>query len=270
MVLLALLFAIDATGTPPDAPQQARDILADVQLVIDTACHQWESCPNELHNVSWDKWWWNYGQPHDPWGNSLFYRKLPLGYELFSNGPDGVPYTNDDVLPSVSWGSCTYVWAGFFWANATSMLPIDPVDKAGMDLHELWALVWRFRTRHMRYPGSVGELLDYERRAFHPRVSLNDTDPWGEPYVCRFADGVLYLYSKGPDRIANTEDDVVPGSKSKMCKSTDCGGASNRRVITRGLLSPVPAYLRCGTERIDSANRVRVPPGSRGCGSSLI
>ena len=39
--------------------------------------------------------------PKDPWGNDFFYlcpgRTHPTGYDLFSAGPDGKPYTGDDL-----------------------------------------------------------------------------------------------------------------------------------------------------------------------------
>jgi len=34
----------------------------------------------------------------DEWGETLSYRKLREGYELFSNGPDRIPMTDDDVF----------------------------------------------------------------------------------------------------------------------------------------------------------------------------
>jgi general secretion pathway protein G len=40
------------------------------------------------------------GMPKDPWGRDYFYRcpgrTNPTGYDLFSAGPDGRPYTADD------------------------------------------------------------------------------------------------------------------------------------------------------------------------------
>ena len=35
----------------------------------------------------------------DPWGLPYSYTRIPSGYILFSNGPDRVPNTNDDVYP---------------------------------------------------------------------------------------------------------------------------------------------------------------------------
>ena len=42
----------------------------------------------------------------DPWGRRYSYRRLDEGFELFSNGSDGVPYTNDDIYPGRAPGIC--------------------------------------------------------------------------------------------------------------------------------------------------------------------
>jgi len=42
----------------------------------------------------------------DPWGRQYAYNKRMSGFELFSNGPDGVPYTNDDVMIDAQSDKC--------------------------------------------------------------------------------------------------------------------------------------------------------------------
>jgi len=45
------------------------------------------------------------GDLRDVWGEALSYRRLPEEYELFSNGPDRLPMTDDDVFGDIShWG----------------------------------------------------------------------------------------------------------------------------------------------------------------------
>jgi len=34
----------------------------------------------------------------DPWGHEYLYRQTPLGFELFSHGPDGAPGGGDDII----------------------------------------------------------------------------------------------------------------------------------------------------------------------------
>ena len=42
----------------------------------------------------------------DPWGHRFSYRRVGEGYELFSVGADGVPYTMDDVYKDMRPSSC--------------------------------------------------------------------------------------------------------------------------------------------------------------------
>jgi hypothetical protein len=42
----------------------------------------------------------------DPWGRRFSYRRVDEGFELFSIGFDGVPYTNDDVTKDRLPSSC--------------------------------------------------------------------------------------------------------------------------------------------------------------------
>lgn len=44
--------------------------------------------------------------PVDAWGQRFSYRRRGEGYELYSNGPDRVPGTYDDIFADIPWIEC--------------------------------------------------------------------------------------------------------------------------------------------------------------------
>jgi len=59
--------------------------------------------------------WWH-AELQDRWGQYLSYRRRGEGYELYSNGPDRIPMTYDDIIADVGPGTCKEPWgcsAGF-------------------------------------------------------------------------------------------------------------------------------------------------------------
>ena len=150
----------------------------------------------------------------DPWGQPLSYRRVQGGYELYSNGPDGLPMTADDILPRRQWGSCKYEWWGTGWFDIQTRSPIDPRDEAARTLRLLRPLSPR---EGEEYPNSLRESLGFQLdrvRAADPDELI---DPWGQPYFYRPYRTGYDLFSSGPDLLPYTDDDVFPEFKSEKC-----------------------------------------------------
>jgi len=85
-------------------------ILKDLDIEIDTFCILRDRYPKSLDELELGvELLANCTYPTpllDPWGRPYSYRLLAVGYELYSNGPDGVPNTADDVLPGVPSDKC--------------------------------------------------------------------------------------------------------------------------------------------------------------------
>ena len=179
--------------------------------------------------------WWG----TDSWDQPFWYRPLAGGYELFSGGADHLPWTDDDVLPVLYWGNCGLVWAGTEWKDMGAIplirLPdngfygdsswepradgrlasLDPRDLAGMELGRLREeLVERQIARRLPYSlEGLGKLgIGRRREEFNQFI-----DPWGTRYHYEVLRWGYDLYSYGPDRMPDTEDDVWPNDKSENC-----------------------------------------------------
>jgi len=175
----------------------------------------------------------------DVWGQPYWYRPLAGGYELFSSGRDRLPWTDDDIPPGRWWGRCLLVWVGTEWKELApeprgtmpsiglvpsrawgprqgwAVISLDPRDVAGMELYLLErGLVSRQVDKRLpqslEVPGKLG--IGGRRAEFNRYV-----DPWGSRYHYEALDQGFDLYSYGPDRVPDTEDDVWPNDKSERC-----------------------------------------------------
>jgi len=158
----------------------------------------------------------------DSWGRPYWYRRLGDGYELFSSGSDGLPWTDDDIRVERQWGKCMLVWAGTEWKHKLTMASLDLRDVAGMELAELdGKLIVRLVGEDLPHSlEDLGGLGIGRRRADMDRL----VDPWGRRYEYRITRGGYDLYSSGPDGVRGTADDIWPGDESEVCRwSSDPG-----------------------------------------------
>ena len=150
----------------------------------------------------------------DPWGRPLSYRRVQGGYDLYSNGPDGLPMTADDILPRMQWGSCKFEWWGTGWFDVQTRSLIDPRDEAGDAIDSLRFML---PSEGGEYPKSLRESLRFRLdrvRAADPDELI---DPWGQPYFYRPHRTGYDLFSSGPDLLPYTDDDVLPGFVTEKC-----------------------------------------------------
>ena len=138
-----------------------------------------------------------------PGGQPLSYRRVQGGYELYSNGPDGLPMTGDDILPRMQLGSCKFEWWGTGWFDVETRSQMDPRDEAGDALHLLTVLCG---SEGKEYPKNLRESLGFRLdrvRAADPHELI---DPWGQPYFYRTYQAGYDLFSSGPDLLPYTDD----------------------------------------------------------------
>ena len=224
---------------------------------VESSCLRDGDYPNDLavsHVYAIGVFPWECAETLPP----VSYRKLSVGYELFSYGPDRLANTEDDIAPSMEWGACTYVWAGSDWKDVASGGVMDPVDRAGRELRDLRGAIGWMGKDTGQFPQSFEELLGWwrgvrgDRGANCFRALLRGSDPWGEPYVFQYRQWEVAVFSKGPDRTAGTDDDVFPGQKSIRCATDVCEDSLIRNGDSCGPL---------GAEWLDAANRTPVPDG---------
>jgi len=95
----------------------------------------------------------------DPWGQQYTYILVPSGYELFSNGPDRLALTSDDVLRTVHLESCELSSLdGIEWMLSGAMVPIDRRDQASMDLARIDREVSEFYDFTLNYPEALDDM----------------------------------------------------------------------------------------------------------------
>ena len=183
------------------------------------------------------------GIPLDSWDRPYWYRRLGDGYELFSSGSDGLPWTEDDIRVERQWGKCMLVWAGTEWKHKLTMASLDPRDVAGMELDELEGkLIVRQVAKDLPLSlEALGGLGIGRRRADVVRL----VDPWGRRYEYRIAKWGYDLYSCGPDGVPGTEDDIRPGDESEACRWPSDPG------------SPVETWRCQSTRRVEQLRRVK-------------
>jgi hypothetical protein len=213
----------------------------------------------------------------DPWGSRLTYLRGSRGFELFSNGPDRIPYTVDDIYATMRRNNCEYSWIGKEWVETDSMMAMDPVDRAGRDLLSFESSLRSFRDKRNSFPKSLVELFGRDPRN---RPCMGDEpsllDPWGEEYVYRnLADG-YELFSKGPDRVEKTGDDVWAGAQSDWCWESRNIDPPEQELRCEELPDgpkavPDASVGPCDDSAVlDVVGALRVPRPTRGCGCSFV
>ena len=205
-------------------PEAAETTMSRLQLDIERYYRRNNAYPNILDDLCRRGTLWPPCTYNDPFGQRYSYSRVPGGYKLYSNGWDRLPNTKDDILPKNRWGRCEFVWTGTEWRDVETMAVIDPVDAAGSFLSELDADIWSFYLSEKRYPKSIGEL----GRRFGDWGTVGSdrlVDPWGEPYFYSPRESTGYdLFSKGPDRMQYTADDIPKESMSMRCTWVQDGG----------------------------------------------
>ena len=137
----------------------------------------------------------------DPWGSRYQYGRTPSGYILYSTGSDREPQTDDDVFPRPQAMECESSPTGRS-RNILALLNL------GLSL---------FHYDRNRYPWVFTEL-----NAIFDGFWLNSlVDEWGEPYRYSMTSTGYKLYSSGPDRVPDTEDDVSTLNANKCGVSLD-------------------------------------------------
>ena len=165
----------------------------------------------------------------DPWGHRFSYTGLFSVYELYSNGPDGIPNTDDDVLPDEWSPGCaaspteSAIWEEFWFC---------PCRTAAWILLHVNYEIRAFYHAMNRYPTELSELPEYFRGPLENLGLYSYTDPWGEPYRYGRTLSSYVLYSSGPDQLPNTDDDIYPGVWPDKCILL----LTERAVVTLSLL----------------------------------
>jgi len=172
-----------------------------------------------------------YNNGADPFGQPFSYRKLRRGYELFSNARDGIPYSEDDLVVSRDSNHCRLGMGVRGRGHGKNPVPPDPRLVAADAIQTLDRRVRDYLRYDGRYPISMAEL----HRSYKCRekcVAYGDLhwDPWGQRYVYRRTRSGYELFSKGPDRIAHTADDITPGWLPEECANKVSTGTAPTRV----------------------------------------
>ena len=184
---------------------------------IEDHCQKHGDYPANLEEVKCQECRLSEGKllPHDP-----TYRKLSSGFDLFLVGLDGFRIANDVAFPWMMWGTCSYSWLGGEWRDDNTMNPMDPSDVAGKALEKV---VYDLRI-FLAGLGECPELLDdsFWTSVQNPAKCIGGRysrkDPWGERYVIRKVPSGYHVFSKGPDRKPDTDDDIYAGDKSERCQ----------------------------------------------------
>jgi hypothetical protein len=102
MAVLTLLIGCNPRGSTPDAVGRlfTRDGLDNVKLAIELFRKETGRYPESLEQLIAQKRISRKSIIKDAWGNKYVYAAAGESYTLFSAGPDGQPYTADDIRPS--------------------------------------------------------------------------------------------------------------------------------------------------------------------------
>lgn len=101
----------------------------------------------------------------DPWGHRYWYQRLDVGHVLFSNGPDGVPGTADDILPGGTSERCSPPGE---WAYLIREHGMAELMWCSADVHASWEHAMCLS------PGSAWRAIF--NRAYLERLRMTDFD----------------------------------------------------------------------------------------------
>ena len=77
----------------------------------------------------------------------------------------------------------------------------DPRDVAAEACKARYDNIQRWITGRGRAPGTPEELVSAAKRT--------EKDPWGNPYEIEFERGKYIVWSRGPDGVERTADDII-------------------------------------------------------------
>jgi hypothetical protein len=102
VTVLTLVAGCNPKGSTPDAVGKlfTRDGLDNVKIAVELYKKETGRYPDSLEQLIAQKRIRGKSIIEDAWGNTYLYTKSDDSYTLFSAGPDGTPYTSDDVRPS--------------------------------------------------------------------------------------------------------------------------------------------------------------------------
>jgi hypothetical protein len=126
---------------------------------------------------------------------------------------------DDNIYPSMLRRYCRYRWLGGEWRDEVTMGRIDPVDEVGPAMNHVVNDLRYFLAGLGECPEVLDETfwMDDKNPPKCIRGRYSRTDPWGERYVVRKVQSGYQLFSMGPDRKPDTEDDIYPGDHSDRC-----------------------------------------------------
>jgi len=179
----------------------------------------------------------------DPWGAPYYYARVASRYELYSSGPDGISWTSDDVVSR--WVNCEEPP----YSRDDRDLKLGPRYRARLlsaalcitvsrSLSELSAQIVAKSWITGKLPNALTDLIDNDSVSELRRL----TDPWGQRFTYKLlpsgikhsnspvgfrpgcekcprmqGDRGFLLFSNGPDRLPNTDDDLPDGFDRKKC-----------------------------------------------------
>jgi hypothetical protein len=102
IAMLTLLTGCNPKGSTPDAVGRlfTREGLDNVKIAVELYRKEKGRYPESLERLIAEKRISRKSIIKDAWGNTYVYSTTGFDYTLLSAGPDGQPYTSDDVRPS--------------------------------------------------------------------------------------------------------------------------------------------------------------------------
>ena len=79
-----------------------KDNFENIMLALELYKNEFGEYPNTLDELLQRKGITERSIIEDAWGRKYYYEKLKDSYKIFSLGPDGKPFTNDDIYPPKS------------------------------------------------------------------------------------------------------------------------------------------------------------------------
>ena len=206
--LLCVLIGACTVFGHPEKYRVEIGVLAVLQAVRHFASLN-DRCPHDLDELVGE----GQAEPSflvDQWGNRYSYRVVGPLFELYSNGPDGVPRTTDDVW----WDQYRYVDWDSVWNTAPVGLSADrwtmstASDRAEYRLLDLHSAIGAFFDSRREYPTALDEIIPFLAGGSCSLDHDAFADPWGQRFHYRATESGYSLFSSGPDGLPMTGDDI--------------------------------------------------------------
>jgi len=151
----------------------------------------------------------------DMWERPYWYWRTRDGFVLLSGGPDGLPWTSDDLVPYGDINIClSSRWMRL--RDIRCQFAPCPCSGTARTLLILEYDVRAFRMARGRLPVDLTEMNMHVRgEPGLPGAWVEDA--WRQPWHFSSGPDSYRLFSPGPDGISGTEDDVFPGVVSAGC-----------------------------------------------------